>query len=111
MLQPDPFVVGSPSERRTSPRREGAPITVCITGPLVGTFEAAVLDRSVQGLGLSAPRPVARGAVLRIRPTNAPTSIPWIQVRVKNCRKRGQRWMLGCQFVETPSWDVLLLFG
>src|SRR5438067_13902101 len=111
MLQPDPFIVGSPSERRTSPRRAGASVTVCIAGPLVGAFEANVLDRSIQGLGLSAPRPVARGTLLRVRPTHAPTHTPWVQVRVKNCQKRGLRWMLGCQFLQTPSWDVLLLFG
>ena len=35
----------------------------------------------------------------------------WSQMEVRTCRQEGTAWELGCQFVRTPSWNVLLLFG
>jgi hypothetical protein len=34
-----------------------------------------------------------------------------VQLEVKNCRLVGSEYELGCQFVRTPPWSVLLLFG
>lgn len=110
----DPFVGGSRKrERRASLRRAGNPIPVLITDakaeadPIPGW----VLDRSTGGLCMSVEVEVEAGTVLSVRTKNAPESIPWWQIEVKNCRKNGREYELGCQWVRTPPWSVLLLFG
>jgi hypothetical protein len=35
-----------------------------------------------------------------------------VQVEVRNCRKiNSDEYELGCRFLRTPPWSVLLLFG
>jgi hypothetical protein len=46
-----------------------------------------------------------------VRTTNAPSSVPWVQIEVKSCRMIGKEHELGCRFVRTPPWSVMLLFG
>jgi hypothetical protein len=111
--RPDPFVQGSAGERRATLRRGGNPVAV-----LIADAEARerprygwVLDRSMGGLGLSVDEPVSEGTILSVRAANAPPNIAWVQVAVRSCRQEGASWDLGCQFVRTPSWGVLLLFG
>jgi hypothetical protein len=70
-----------------------------------------VVDRSTGGLCLSVPEAVTEGTVLSVRTTNAPNSVPWVQIEVKNCRLVGKEYELGCRFVRTPPWSVMLLFG
>ena len=109
----DIFAQGSKSERRNSLRRTGNPIAVHISDadarskPTTGY----VLDRSTGGLCLSVSQEVQTGTVLSVRTTNAPESIQWVQVEVKTCRPSGGDFELNCQFVKTPPWSVMLLFG
>jgi hypothetical protein len=109
----DPFVSGSAGERRATLRRGGNPVAVLITDaeamerPRYGW----VLDRSMGGLGLSVDEPFEKGTILSVRAANAPPNIAWVQVEVRSCRPEGASWDLGCQFLRTPSWGVLLLFG
>lgn len=112
----DPFVMGSPTEQRRSYRRTGNPVQVFFTpqGTCQEPKQGWVYDRSMGGLGLVIPYEVAPGTVLQIMPVNAPSVTPWIDVEVRSCRpakdvKEG--WEVGCQFVKTPQWGVLLLFG
>ncbi len=101
-------------ERRASPRRYGDPVEVHLR-----TYEyldAAcgrtgwVRDRSAGGLGLTTEKPLEVGSWLRVRPTSVPDDVPWVDVMVRHCRPQGAKWVLGCQFVEPPPHELLLLF-
>jgi hypothetical protein len=109
----DPFVGGVFGEKRIALRRPGNPVPVLISDATV-TAEPRygwVLDRSLGGLCLSVQAPVAVGTVISVRPTHAPETAPWVQVEVRRCQEDGNSWELGYQFLKTPSWGVLLLFG
>lgn len=100
------------ADRRGLPRRKKQ-IRVLVTDA-VGTKPATsawVLDRSPGGLGLSSSEPLAAGTKLSVRPVGAPSNIPWVEVEVKNCRRDGSIWAVGCQFVWNPTWEIMLHFG
>ena len=109
----DPFVTGSQSERRRALRRQGRAVQVLISdeAALVPHTEGLVLDRSMGGLRLAVDTPVAENAILSLKATDAPHTTPWVQVRVKTCRQQADRYEVGCEFLRTPSWSILLLFG
>jgi hypothetical protein len=109
----DPFVHGSANEKRVAHRRSGNPVQILISdAEATRTPELGwVLDRSVGGLCLSVNAEVKPGSILSLRACHAPESIAWSQIEVRTCRQEGSAWELGCQFVRTPSWNVLLLFG
>lgn len=109
----DPFVQGSLSENRRAYRRGGNPVEVFISRPSARdhNLRGRVSDRSVGGLGLEVPLEFAPGTVLKVLPVNAPNITPWVDVEVRSCRPVKEGWEIGCQFVKTPSWEVLLLFG
>ncbi len=109
----DIFTHGSKNERRNALRRAGNPIAVLISDAEARSKPTGgyVLDRSTGGLCLSVPDQITTGTILSVRTTNAPESIPWVQVEVKSCRPTGGEFELGCQFVKTPPWSVMLLFG
>lgn len=110
----DPFVQGSASEQRNAFRRRGGnPIKVQLGDPQQKGMvkDAWVVDRSMGGLCLAFNEAVAEGSVLEIRAANAPPATPWVEIQVKSCRQAKDDWELGCQFVKTPPWAVMLLFG
>jgi hypothetical protein len=110
----DPFLHGSATEKRISMRRRGNPVKVLVTDAdtTLEPEEAWVVDRSVGGLCLRVERgAVEVGAILNVRPLKAPNGTPWTQIEVKSCRKDSEGWELGCRFLKTPPWSVLLLFG
>lgn len=118
---PSPVPAGTPAstasslsftERRQAPRRWGDPVQVLITDGTSRTEPARgwIVNRSTGGLGLSAAQPAVEGAVLSVRITTAPDTVPWTSVQVKSCLPATGRWILGCQFVEPPPRDVLLMF-
>jgi hypothetical protein len=111
--EPDPFVQGSSSERRVAARRVGNLVPISVTDGEGQTppVEGWVADRSVGGLCLRLDAPVGVGSVLKVRPRKSSAVVPWTQVEVKSCRQEGDGWEIGCQFVRTPPWSVLLLFG
>ena len=102
-----------PTDRRSSYRRQGTDVEVHITDAEVKTHPVHgwVVDRSVCGLCLRAPASFAVGTILSLRPCKAPGVVPWVQVEVKNCRQQENSWEVGCQFLRTPPYNVLLLFG
>ncbi len=109
----DPFLQGSTVEKRASLRRRGNAIAVLVSNvdATAPPSSGWVIDRSMGGLCLSVDKEMPAGSILSVRTSNAPTSAPWVQVEVRNCRPVGKDWELGCQFVRTPPWSVLLLFG
>jgi hypothetical protein len=110
---PDPFVQGSRSERRAALRREGTMVAIHVTDaegegkPVPGW----VTDRSVGGLCLRLEEAVPVDSLLNVRPRDATAMVPWTQVEVKSCRQEGDVWEVGCRFVRTPPWSILVLFG
>jgi hypothetical protein len=110
---PDPFLFGSTSEKRSAARRKGVAVAILISDEkaLTEPWTGFVVDRSMQGICLDVKRPAVPGTVLTLRPANAPGGIPWIEVKVRNCRERKDGWMIGCQFVRVPPTGLLLMFG
>jgi hypothetical protein len=100
------------ADRRTSLRRRKQQ-TVLVINPAQSedARRGWLLDRSLGGLGLLMDQPADEGTLLRVRATNAPSRFPWVEVQVRNCRRKENSWELGCQFLRTPSWEVLLTFG
>jgi hypothetical protein len=103
----------STHERRSAPRRKGNPVPIQITnGNGEGdSVQGWVVDRSAGGLRLLVDEALTPGTLLVVRPTKAPPSFPWLQLRVKSCYPERKSWSLGCQFVQKPSWEDLQQFG
>ncbi len=109
----DPFTQGAKRERRSALRRGGNAVPILISDAAVRSAPSHgwVIDRSTGGLKLAVNDSMAPGTILSVRTSNAPQAIPWVQLEVKSCRQLGKEYELGCQFVRTPPWSVLLLFG
>lgn len=101
------------ADRRGSTRREGAPVRVLLSSP---TFrnevnDGFVVDRSTGGLRIAMQTAMAPGSTMSVRAANAPDNIAFVTVIVRNCKKTGDFFEIGCEFEKTPPWNVLLLFG
>jgi hypothetical protein len=72
-------------------------------------FEAQVVDRSLGGLGIVVPLSFARGTYLKVQPRDVREKT--VQVEVRNCRRQGRQWLIGCHFPDTPPADLLMLLG
>lgn len=101
------------AEQRRSFRRGGNSIGLYYKypGKEDGPGQASVVDRSMGGLCLMAPEAIPSGTILSIRPTNADDIVPWVEAEVCVCRPGDQCFKLGCRFVKTPPYSILLLFG
>jgi hypothetical protein len=109
----DPFVQGSLSEQRKSYRRAGNPTHIYYApvdrkdSPQRGW----VLDRSMGGMCLLTEEEVQPQTILAVIPVNAPPMTPWVEITVCSCRACPEGFELGCKFVKTPAWAILLMFG
>jgi hypothetical protein len=101
------------SERRSSVRREGNLIAVLLSDARsrARPQQGWVLDRSTGGLRIASRTGLPEGAVLSVRTAEAPDTVPWLRIEVKSCVPVSDYYQLGCRFLETPPWNVLLLFG
>jgi PilZ domain len=110
---PDLLVTKHASEQRRSFRRGGNSIGVLYKRPEQGAEpqHASVIDRSLGGLCLMGPELIPTGTVLAIRPVNSEEIIPWVEIEVCTCRPRDDSFEIGCRFVKTPPYSILLLFG
>jgi hypothetical protein len=104
------------ADRRTATRRKGNPIEVLITDSSGGgsPVKGTVLDRSKGGVRLVVDKSMAAlavGTILSVRPATAPASVNWIQVQVRHYHPRDDGWVVGCQFVEIPPMNIVLMFG
>jgi hypothetical protein len=70
-----------------------------------------VVNRSRTGLALVVRQPIEVGTMLQVRADDAPETVPWVAIQVRNCRARRKHWIVGCQFQQELPWDILLLFG
>jgi len=109
----DPFTEGSPSELRKSMRREGNPTEIFLAKPDNKNKPSRgwVLDRSLGGLYIAVGEEFKPGTKLAVLPANAPPMTPWVDIEVRSCRELKEGYGLGCQFLKTPNWSVLLMFG
>ncbi|HLJ92301.1 MAG TPA: PilZ domain-containing protein [Gemmataceae bacterium] len=100
-------------DKRTSMRRGGNPTPVAVfDAPVPGEpVEGVVLNRSRGGLCITVPHKIEVGQVFAVRTKEFPESLPSVPLRVRHCKQIGDRWRLGCQFVEELPWSVVLLFG
>ena len=101
------------ANRRASVRRDGVPVQVLLTSPTLRTGQSGgyVLDRSTGGLRVAVTAAIPAGTVLNVRAGNAPDTVPWVTILVRSCRDTGPHYELGCEFEQTPPWNILLLFG
>lgn len=109
----DPFIFGSAQEKRQAVRRKGNPVSVLISDASgrATPWQGVVADRSLGGLRLVVRNKAAVGTILSVRPAQANTIFPWVQVEVRSCREEGDSWNLGCQFVKVPHSSLLWHFG
>jgi hypothetical protein len=109
----DPFDFGSSRERRSSIRRMGGVIEVRLADAqgVTEIGQGLVLDRSMGGLGLEVNGRVEPGTVVSVRPSRTGQRSPWIQMEIVSCEGEGDCWRVGCKFVRTPPWSVMLLFA
>jgi len=100
-------------EKRGFTRRSGNAVPVVFTtaGHEDALDNGWVVDRSSGGLCLSLEKPIDVGTFLRLRPSKAPVTAPWIDVQVRSCRADEANWELGCQFITIPPFNTLLLLG
>jgi hypothetical protein len=113
-LESDPFISGGAAEKRVAFRRQGNPVEVTVATDNDEKTELTrgwVVDRSSGGLCLSLFQELEVGTVVNVRPRRADPVPPWVRVEVRKCRHLPDGWEVGCQFVRTPPWSVLLLFG
>lgn len=101
------------ADRRGAVRREGQPVRVLIAAATFrnGAGDGYVIDRSTGGLKLATPAAVPPGSVVQVRAVDAPDTIGFVTLIVRSCRKGNNYFELGCEFEQTPPWNVLLLFG
>jgi len=99
------------AKRGAASRRRGGAVEVLIRPKRSEqAIPGSVFDRSAGGLGLTAARQFPRGTRLLVKPTETPLA-PWVEMEVRNTTKLEHEWLLGCQFVEPPPYDVLVAFG
>lgn len=108
----DPFIQGSATDKRQTPRRTGNPVRVLITeiGRSSSPREAWVADRSLGGLCLRTREAILEGTKLRVCAADS-SSKARVEVKVRSCNKGQSGWMVGCQFVVAPAADILWEFG
>jgi hypothetical protein len=104
--------LSSTRDRRSEPRREGNSVAVELTDPkgegavIIGW----VLDRSRGGIGLHVPVDIPLGTILNAKPRVRENSYT-VPLEVRSSRPTKDGFALGCQFLQMPPWNVLLLFG
>ena len=111
-LQHNGWVLNGTSEKRALVRRGGFSVRVALTRADGGSpIEAAVVDRSLKGLGILVTHAFTRGTLLTVQPSDTRGGSCSVQVEVRNCRLKGKQWFLGCRFLQPPPANVLMLLG
>jgi hypothetical protein len=101
-----------PGDRRRAPRRSGNPVNVLIHDGLAAIpIEGVVIDRSTGGVCIALPQPKAPGIKLEVRAAGAPDTFAWVPVEVRHCRRKGERWLIGCKFEKRLMSSEMVHFG
>jgi hypothetical protein len=104
---------GDGRDKRATMRRSGHYVDVLVSDAelVQAPLHAMVIDRSMRGLCIAVETGYDKGSVLNVKPTKAPSSVPWVRIVVKNCRNVGNAFEIGCEFVQVPPASILMLFG
>jgi len=103
---------GQSVERRVWPRRcRDVSVLLADLEDREVPFAGLVVNYSLGGLCLTTDREIDEGTVLRARTASAASSVPWVQIKVRNRRRQEESWELGCGFVLTPAWEMFTLLG
>ncbi|MFL5243947.1 MAG: hypothetical protein ACJ8FY_17740 [Gemmataceae bacterium] len=99
-------------ERRATIRYWGNPVEVGIlSGYQVEPARGTVVNRSAGGVALLVDEAYEDGAALKVRAVLAPKEVGWIDVVVRNSRKAGKNWVIGCQYPQEPPWNAVVWLG
>jgi hypothetical protein len=111
--EPGPEAAPKSPEQRRSFRRSGNPIGILYALPEKKDepMQGSLVDRSMGGLCLLTHEAFPAGTVLVVRPTTAEQIVPWVEIEVCACRPADNSFEVGCRFVKTPPYSILLLFG
>ncbi len=101
------------SDQRTSTRRGGNPMEIRWRLPEESEEhrQAYVIDRSLGGFRLLAPRAFEGGTILTVLPVEASDLIPWVEVEVRSCKEVHDGFEIGARFLKMPPYSILMLFG
>jgi HEAT repeat protein len=98
------------SSHLTSPRPTRlVPVLIADAASPGSPGRGVVVEVASNGLGLKAPAAFPLGSRLRLRPSVAAASVPWIEVEVCLCEQSDQEWRVEAQFVKTPPFSVMVL--
>lgn len=99
-------------ETRSLRRRVGS-VDVLLTDPASAgdPVNGWVEERSVHVLTIGATAAFRVGSIVKVRPLNAPDSVPWVEAEVRECEPVDNEWRVVCKFVKIPAYSVLMLFG
>jgi hypothetical protein len=100
-------------DRRTGLRRKGNVVVVDLHDPVgkVQEQSGCVLDRSTGGVRLLVDHAVEVGTILRVRPRSSGQTLQWSEMTVRSCQPDSGSYQLGLQFIKTPGYDTLMMFG
>jgi len=100
------------AEQRSSCRRWGEPTEVWLTSSLsFARLHGLVINRSNGGLAIFTDKEVEPTTILTVRPVEAPSYVPSVEIEVKHCHKVRRQFLIGCQFSTEIPWNVLAWFG
>jgi hypothetical protein len=105
-----------PTNQRAASRRVGNPIEVYVAAPegKKNPSTGSVLDRSLGGLRLAVYQETPVGLVLSVRPVEAESMVPWVDIQVRSCKVSQEMpglYEVGCEYVKSPPYSIQLLFG
>jgi HEAT repeat protein len=105
--------IRSATDARTAPRRASKAVDVFIMSTMhqIEPDRGRVVDVSTGGLGLSTKKSFPPGTNLSLRPTSASDESPWTIVEVRHCRAQGESFRVGCRFVHSPHYGLMVLLG
>ncbi len=106
----------SAPEQRKARRRHGNPVVIHYSYPEARNTSQRgyVIDRSLGGLRIATMMALNDGVVLVIRPVDCSPMVPWVEVEVRSCKPHTNHpgeFEVGCEFVKSPPYSILLLFG
>jgi hypothetical protein len=100
-------------EKRRAHRRKGRTTEILIADKDFRNpkWRGYVIDRSALGLRLFSERPADVDDQLNVQVMRPANDMPWIEVAVIHCKPLHDGFELGCKFIHSPSWNLLLTFG
>jgi hypothetical protein len=124
------YLASGGAQRRFNCRRWGTPTEVCLSDPIPASdvpsaatlpswsdpphgslMYGMVINRSPGGFAIVVDQEVEPTTILMVRPLDAPSYVPSVEIEVKHCRKVRRKFLIGCQSLTEVPWNVLVWFG